>query len=65
MAIIYGGLNDKGQAFAWLDKVFDARSGNITVTTSRRGYRQSAGRPALQSDVEVDESTGVNSTADD
>lgn len=22
MAIIYGGLNDKGQAFAWLDKVF-------------------------------------------
>jgi hypothetical protein len=21
MAIIYGGLNDKGQAFAWLDKV--------------------------------------------
>ena len=34
IAIVYAGLGDKGQAFAWLDRAYDERSGYLTWLTT-------------------------------
>jgi hypothetical protein len=34
IAIVYAGLGDKDQAFAWLDRAYDDRSGYLTWLTT-------------------------------
>jgi hypothetical protein len=48
MSVIYAGLGDQDQAFAWLEKAFDERNGELSDITWRPVFDTLHGDPRFK-----------------